>query len=199
LADLPTTLASGTLNPSKIKKEFPNVNVIPVETDVSQFSAVKSLKKKVDSEFKGKEVGALMSNAGTSAPSVPFAREGLDQGALRANYDKFWDTNLWGVINAVQAFLPELVKQTSPGVVICTGLKQVPLFSARNRTNRHKGITNPPGTPAYNISKTGVRFFTESLACDLQTNYPKSPTPVHLLILGWVYTVFLQPASASNL
>ena len=196
LADLPTNLASAA---QSIKQEFPKVKVVPVETDVSQFSALESLKKKVDSEFKGKEVGVLMFNAGTSAPTVPFARDGLDQGALRANYEKTLNTNMWGVINGVQAFLPDLVKQTSPSVVICTGPKQVPLFSARNRTNHDKGITNPPGNPAYNISKTGVKFFTESLAHDLRTNYPKSPIAVHLLIPGWVYTVFLYHASPSNL
>jgi NAD(P)-dependent dehydrogenase (short-subunit alcohol dehydrogenase family) len=122
LADLPTNLASAA---QSIEKDFPNVKVVPVETDVSQFSALESLKKKVDSEFKGKEVGVLMFNAGTSGQTAPFAREGLDQAALRANYEKILNTNLWGVINGVQAFLPDLVKQTSPSAVICTGSKQV--------------------------------------------------------------------------
>jgi short-subunit dehydrogenase len=57
------------------------------------------------------------------------------------------------------------------------------------RTHFFKGITNPPGNPAYNISKTGVKFFTEGLAYDLRTNYPNSPISVHLLIPGWVYSV----------
>jgi NAD(P)-dependent dehydrogenase (short-subunit alcohol dehydrogenase family) len=122
LADLPTNLASAA---QSIEKDFPNVKVVSVETDVSQFSALESLKKKVDTEFKGKEVGVLMFNAGTSAQTAPFAREGLDQAALRANYEKILNTNLWGVINGVQAFLPDLVKQTSPSAVICTGSKQV--------------------------------------------------------------------------
>ena len=122
LADLPTNLSSAS---QSIASEFPDIKCLPVETDVSQFSALEALKKKVDSEFAGKEVGVLMFNAGTSAPSATFAREGLEQATLRANYDKILNTNLWGVINGVQAFLPDLVKQKSPSAVICTGSKQV--------------------------------------------------------------------------
>ena len=92
---------------------------------MSQFSALQNLKKAVDEEFKGKEIGVLMLNAGTSKSSAPFAREGLDQETLRANFEFTLNTNLWGVINGVQAFLPDLVKQKSPCAVICTGSKQV--------------------------------------------------------------------------
>jgi NAD(P)-dependent dehydrogenase (short-subunit alcohol dehydrogenase family) len=122
LADLPTNLPSAT---QSINSEFPNIKCLPVETDVSQFSALEALKKKVDETFAGKEVGVVMFNAGTSAPTATFAREGLEQGTLRANYEKILNTNMWGVINGVQAFLPDLVKQKTPSAVICTGSKQV--------------------------------------------------------------------------
>lgn len=189
LADLPTNLSAAA---QSIKSDFPNIRVLPVETDVSQFASLQSLKSKVDDEFQGKELGILMFNAGVVRPSAPFEREGLDQSTLRKNYEGMLNTNLWGVINGVQAFLPDLVKQTSPSAVICTGSKQVLALAAKG--SDHKGITNPPGNPAYNISKTGVKFFTESLAHDLRTNYPNSPISVHLLIPGWVYTV-LHPGS----
>lgn len=122
LADLATNLQAAT---QSIKTEFPNIKVLPVETDVSQFTSLESLKSKVDSEFSGKEVGVLMFNAGVEENTAPFSREGLDQATLRANYEKTLNTNLWGVINGVQAFLPDLVKQKSPSAVICTGSKQV--------------------------------------------------------------------------
>jgi NAD(P)-dependent dehydrogenase (short-subunit alcohol dehydrogenase family) len=186
LADLPTNLPVAT---QSIKTEFPNIKVLPVETDVSQFTSLELLKSKVDSEFSGREVGVLMFNAGVGGNTAPFAREGLDQVTLRANYEKILNTNMWGVINGVQAFLPDLVKQKSPSAVICTGSKQV--FFIRGCILIGQGITNPPGNPAYNISKTGMTFFTESLAHDLRTNYPDSPISVHLLIPGWVYTVTL--------
>ena len=122
VADLPGNLAAAA---QSIKSDFPNIKVLPVETDVSQFSSLQSLKSKVDSEFKGKELGIVMFNAGVGKPSAPFAREELDQPTLRENYETMFNTNLWGVINGIQAFLPDLVKQTSPSAVICTGSKQV--------------------------------------------------------------------------
>ena len=122
LADLPTNLQSAN---ESLRSAFPDIKILPVETDVSNFSSLENLKKKVDSEFKGKEVGVLMFNAGISRPTAPFARDGLDQETLRANYETILNTNMWGVINGVQAFLPDLVKQKSPSAVICTGSKQV--------------------------------------------------------------------------
>jgi NAD(P)-dependent dehydrogenase (short-subunit alcohol dehydrogenase family) len=122
LADLPTNLSNAA---QSLKSEFPSIQVVPVETDVSQFSSLESLKKKVDVEFKGKEVGVLMFNAGVGRASAPFAREGLDQSTLRENFESMLNTNMWGVVNGVQAFLPDLVKQKSPSAVICTGSKQV--------------------------------------------------------------------------
>jgi len=122
LADLPTNLPAAA---QSITKDFPNVKVLPVETDVSQYKSLESLKSKVDSEFSGKEVGVLMFNAGVSGQTACFAREGLDQATLRANSEKIINTNMWGIINGVQAFLPDLVKQKTPSAVICTGSKQV--------------------------------------------------------------------------
>lgn len=107
LADLPTNLAAAT---QSIKSDFPSIKVLPVETDVSQFASLQSLKSKINSEFDGQELGILMFNAGISKPSAPFARESLDQATLRQNYETILNTNLWGVINGVQAFLPDLVK-----------------------------------------------------------------------------------------
>jgi NAD(P)-dependent dehydrogenase (short-subunit alcohol dehydrogenase family) len=125
LADLPTNLPAAA---QSITKDFPNIKVVPVETDVSQFSSLESLKRKVDSEFSGKEVGILMFNAGIGGQTATFAREGLDQSTLRQEFEKIFNTNLWGVINGVQAFLPDLVKQKTPSAVICTGSKQVLLW-----------------------------------------------------------------------
>jgi NAD(P)-dependent dehydrogenase (short-subunit alcohol dehydrogenase family) len=122
LADLPANLPAAA---QSIKTDFPNIKVLPVETDVSQFTSLVALKKRVDAEFAGKELGVLMFNAGVGRPTATFAREGLDQDTLRQNFETILNTNMWGVINGVQAFLPDLVQQKSPSVVICTGSKQV--------------------------------------------------------------------------
>lgn len=125
LADISPDLPAAA---ESIKKDFPTIKVLSVETDVSQFNSLESLKSKIDSEFGGKEVGVLMFNAGVAKPSATFAREGLDQATLRDNYETMFNTNMWGVIGGVQAFLPDLIKQKSPSIIICTGSKQVFLF-----------------------------------------------------------------------
>jgi len=132
LADLPANLPAAT---QSIRTEFPNVKVLPVETDVSQFSSLVALKQKVESEFAGKDLGILMLNAGVGKPTAPFAREGLDQETLRQNYETILNTNMWGVINGVQAFLPDLVKQKTPSAIICTGSKQVPRYLSPQLTS----------------------------------------------------------------
>jgi NAD(P)-dependent dehydrogenase (short-subunit alcohol dehydrogenase family) len=81
--------------------------------------------------------------------------------------------NLWGVINGTRAFLPGMLERGRPGLVISTGSKQ--------------GITTPPGNPAYNLSKAGVKVFTEALAHDLRGR-EACRISAHLLIPGFVFT-----------
>ena len=47
-----------------------------------------------------------------------------------------------------------MIARGRPGLVINTGSKQ--------------GITTPPGDPAYNVSKAGVKVFTEALQHELR-------------------------------
>ena len=81
--------------------------------------------------------------------------------------------NLWGVIHGTRAFLPGMLDRGRPGLIINTGSKQ--------------GITTPPGNPAYNISKAGVKTYTEALQHDLR-NRPGCQISSHLLIPGFVFT-----------
>jgi len=53
-------------------------------------------------------------------------------------------------------------------------------------TGSKQGITNPPGNPAYNASKSAVQTITEHLSFDLAKSSPK--TSVHLLVPGWTFT-----------
>ena len=99
---------------------------------------------------------------------------GPDSSALDpANWQATLDTNLWGVIYGTQAMVPAMVKSGKPGLVINTGSKQ--------------GITTPPGNPAYNVSKAGVKAFTEALQHELR-NGPNPAVTAHLLIPGFVWT-----------
>ena len=60
----------------------------------------------------------------------------------------------------------------SPAAIINTGSKQ--------------GITNPPGSTAYNVSKSGVKTLTEHLAFELAREAPH--VSAHLLVPGFTHT-----------
>ena len=110
------------------------------------------------------------------APAVVMLNAGIEAGGRlfsdAATWRRILDTNLWGVINGVQAFAPGMRASGEPGAVIVTGSKQ--------------GITTPPGNTPYNVSKAGVKVTAEALAHELRE--AGSPVTAHLLIPGFVYT-----------
>jgi NAD(P)-dependent dehydrogenase (short-subunit alcohol dehydrogenase family) len=89
------------------------------------------------------------------------------------NWERVLGVNLMGVILGTRVFVPSMIERGRPGLVINTGSKQ--------------GITTPPGDPAYNVSKAGLKAFTEALQHELR-NTPDSKINAHLLIPGFVYT-----------
>jgi NAD(P)-dependent dehydrogenase (short-subunit alcohol dehydrogenase family) len=54
-------------------------------------------------------------------------------------------------------------------------------------TGSKQGITTPPGDPAYNVAKAGLKAFTEAVQHDLR-NTPGCAISAHLLIPGFVFT-----------
>jgi NAD(P)-dependent dehydrogenase (short-subunit alcohol dehydrogenase family) len=138
--------------------------VIAVAADVAQAADMVRLRDTVLGEFG--HVGVLMLNAGI----------GLNPGGTWKNLES-WRTlmgvNLWGVINGAHAFLPMMVEARRPGFVIVTGSKQ--------------GITTPPGNAAYNVSKAGLKTFTEALQHELR-NTEGCRVSAHLLIPGFTFT-----------
>jgi NAD(P)-dependent dehydrogenase (short-subunit alcohol dehydrogenase family) len=138
-------------------------NVLAIATDVSRREDVERLKDAVYKAFG--EVAVLMNNAGTEGGGQIFG----DPQRWRA----ILETNLWGVINGVQAFAPAMIEQKSPCAIINTGSKQ--------------GITTPPGDTAYNVSKAGVKVLTEAVAHQLR-NIDGCQITAHLLIPGFTFT-----------
>ncbi|WP_083469309.1 SDR family NAD(P)-dependent oxidoreductase [Methylobacterium variabile] len=136
-------------------------DVRAVPTDVSQPEALAALRREADALG---PVSLLMANAGIEAGGRFFSDA--------ATWHRIIDTNLWGVVNAIQAFVPAMIERSEPGAVIVTGSKQ--------------GITTPPGNTPYNVSKAAVRVTTEALAHELREK--KSTLTAHLLIPGFVYT-----------
>jgi NAD(P)-dependent dehydrogenase (short-subunit alcohol dehydrogenase family) len=137
--------------------------VMTSETDVSHRDALGRLAAEVTDRFGGTDV--LMNNAGIQPGSALFDPE--------ENWRQVLDVNLWGVIHGIRAFVPGMIARGRPGLVVNTGSKQ--------------GITTPPGDPAYNVSKAGVKVITEALAHELR-NTPGCRITAHLLIPGFVYT-----------
>lgn len=137
--------------------------VIAVPTDVSEVDQLKALKAQVLSELGPANV--LMNNAGMQPGSSIYDVEG--------NWQRIIDVNLWGIIRGSQIFAPDMAASGQPGLIINTGSKQ--------------GITTPPGDPAYNVSKAGVKVFTEALQHELR-NTPGCRVETRLFIPGFVFT-----------
>jgi NAD(P)-dependent dehydrogenase (short-subunit alcohol dehydrogenase family) len=138
-------------------------SIMTSETDVSDVEAMHDLQQAVQERFGGTDI--LMNNAGIQPSSKMFGPS--------ENWQRVLAVNLWGVIHGTQTFLPHMIARGRPGLVINTGSKQ--------------GITTPPGDPAYNVSKAGVKVFTEALAHELR-NIPNCKLNAHLLIPGFVFT-----------
>ncbi|MGE5156651.1 MAG: SDR family NAD(P)-dependent oxidoreductase, partial [Gemmatimonas sp.] len=138
-------------------------SVMAVATDVSSASSVRELETAVRQRFGGTDL--LMNNAGIQPGSKMFGPQD--------NWQRIVSVNLWGVINGAQIFAPSMIERGRPGLIINTGSKQ--------------GITTPPGDPAYNVSKAGVKAFTEALQHELR-NTPNCKISAHLLIPGFVFT-----------
>ena len=131
-------------------------------TDVSRLADVEALHNAVNARFGGTDV--LMNNAGIAgAPMF---------GPLEA-WERVMAVNLWGIVHGSRVFAPGMIARRRPGLIINTGSKQ--------------GITTPPGDPAYNVTKAGIKAFTEALQHELR-NTPNCQVSAHLLIPGFVFT-----------
>ena len=138
-------------------------DVIVQETDVADVDALRNLADVVFAEFGA--VHVLMNNAGMQPGSSIFDTE--------TNWDRIIAVNMFGVIRGTQIFALRMIASGAPGLIINTGSKQ--------------GITTPPGDPAYNVSKAGVKVFTEALQHHLR-NTSDCQVEARLFIPGYVHT-----------
>ena len=139
-------------------------DVLALPTDVSRLADLALLREATFARFGA--VSVLMNNAGVgNNPGLPW--ENGDA------WKALFDVNLWGVVHGVEAFVPAMLADSRPAIVINTGSKQ--------------GITSPPGNAAYNMSKAALKNFTESLAHALR-GAAGSRVSAHLLIPGFTFT-----------
>lgn len=131
---------------------------LKIEADLSDPDAISAIHSAVMGDLGAPSL--LMNNAGS--------REGRTWDGDRAAWRRLMEVNFWAIVAACDAFLPDMAK--AGGAIVNTGSKQ--------------GITNPPGAPIYNVSKSAVKTFTELLEHDLRgRDGPR--LSAHLLIPGW--------------
>ncbi len=139
-------------------------SVLEVFCDVARPEDLARAAESAFSQF-GK-VSFLMNNAGIgSNPGQPWENLG--------GWRTLVDVNFWGVVHGIGAFVPKMLEEGSPAIIVNTGSKQ--------------GITTPPGNLAYNVSKAAVKTYTEGLAHALR-NTPGCAITAHLLIPGFTWT-----------
>jgi NAD(P)-dependent dehydrogenase (short-subunit alcohol dehydrogenase family) len=138
-------------------------DIMASNVDVSRVEDVSGLEAAVRERFGGTDI--LMNNAGIQPGSTMFGPA--------ENWQRIIGVNLWGIIHGTQIFAPRMIGRGRPGLIINSGSKQ--------------GITTPPGDPAYNVSKAGVKAFTEALQHELR-NTAGNRISAHLLIPGFVFT-----------
>lgn len=144
-------------------------SVLAQRVDVGVLADLERLRESVLSALG--PVSVLMSNAGTGLGAGPWERY--------EEWRRVLDVNLWGVINGAHTFVPGMLQQGLEGLVIHTGSKQ--------------GITCPPGNTAYNVSKAGVKVFTEAVQHQLR-NTSGCRITAHLLVPGWTDTAINRKA-----
>ncbi|KAA3516850.1 SDR family NAD(P)-dependent oxidoreductase [Agrobacterium vitis] len=163
LADLGGDALANARSEVATFSENPESDIVAIETDVSKLDELEALERAVLQRFG--RVHLLMNNAGIQPGSSLFGPQ--------VNWDNVFAVNLMGVVHGTRVFGPDMIAHKDPAIIINTGSKQ--------------GITTPPGDPAYNVAKAGVKAFTEALQHELR-NTPDCNVSAHLLIPGFVFT-----------
>lgn len=139
--------------------------VLCLPIDLSDADAAVKMQSAVNKQFN--KVNVLMNNAVT--------REGRTFDGSTEQWRHLFDVNLWALVDSCRLLMPAMLASGERCAIINVGSKQ--------------GITNPPGTPAYNMAKAAVKIFTEQLEHDLRTNAANSgQVTSHLLVPGWTTT-----------
>jgi len=138
-------------------------NILAVPADVASLDDVQSLKDAVYAAFG--EVGLLMNNAATRVGGGAMGRLEDWQEALCVNF--------WGVVHGVSAFVPRMIEQGEPCLVINTGSKQ--------------GITKPARQSRLQRDQVGAQGLHGGLAARA-AQFPGCRVNAHLLVPGWTTT-----------
>jgi len=167
------SLEKGLAAVEKLKAEGLN-NVEAVQIDVTDTESVQHARAEIGSKTEVLDV--LINNAGING--------GLPQTALGATIDQFqkvFDTNLYGVVRVTQAFIELLKKSPEPRVVNVSSSQGSLTFASdpSNKYYHHKGAV-------YQSSKSALNMYTIVLAYELRDTLVK----VNMVDPGFVATDF---------
>ena len=143
-----------------------SANVLAETVDVADAAAMQALAQRTGERWGAP--GLLMNNAAGFVTGGPGGILDPLEG-----WKRLFEINLFGVIHGVMAFLPGMLAAGQRARIVNTGSKQ--------------GLTNPPGNPAYNVTKAAVNAYTQNLARDLREREGSMVT-AHLLVPGWTTT-----------
>lgn len=153
-----------------------NIDAHAITIDVASGASIDAAAKQVGEQF-GK-LDILINNAGVNFDGEDFSRpvvSAVDPKNLRATFE----TNVFGLIETTQAFLP-LIKKSAAGRIVNVG-------SILGSLTLHADPKSPIyGSKlfAYNASKTAVNAFTVHLAYELKDTNIR----VNTAHPGWVQT-----------
>jgi hypothetical protein len=143
-----------------------SANVVTDSVDVADAAAMQALAQRTEERWGPPAL--LMNNAAGFVTGGPGGILDPLEG-----WKRLFEINVFGVIHGVMAFLPGMLAAGRRARIVNTGSKQ--------------GLTNPPGNPAYNVTKAAVNAYTQNLARDLRERQG-SKVSAHLLVPGWTTT-----------
>jgi len=143
-----------------------SANVVADSVDVADAAAMQALAQRTEERWGPPAL--LMNNAAGFVTGGPGGILDPLEG-----WKRLFEINVFGVIHGVMAFLPGMLAAGRRARIVNTGSKQ--------------GLTNPPGNPAYNVTKAAVNAYTQNLARDLRER-EGSKVSAHLLVPGWTTT-----------
>lgn len=141
-------------------------NAVAEVVDVADAEAMRGLARRTEARWGAPTL--LMNNAAGFVTGGPGGILDPLEG-----WKRLFEVNVFGVIHGVMAFLPAMLAAGGRARIVNTGSKQ--------------GLTNPPGNPAYNVTKAAVNAYTQNLARDLRER-EGGKVSAHLLVPGWTTT-----------
>lgn len=126
-----------------LEKEFENVEVLFVKTDVTSYESCENMVKEAIEKFG--RIDVLVNNAG-------ITKDALLMRMKEEDFDKVINVNLKGTFNMTKNVIPYMMKQRHGKIVSISSVV---------------GVTGNAGQANYAASKAGIIGFTKSIAREL--------------------------------